>query len=245
MTEQTAVVIREPAPDQSATMLTAIQRIAENPAADIEKLERLMALYERMEGKRAETAFNAAMSDAQASIGRISADRQNPQTRSAYATYAAIDRVVRPIYTNHGFALSFNTGADAPADHVRVLCDVSHRDGFSRTYKIDMPADGKGAKGNDVMTKTHAVGSGAAYGMRYLLKMIFNIAIGDDPDDDDGNGADKPHRHQDWFDKIDGIADATESERVRDELKKAFTGTPPAELVRRWQTQAKRFQVAA
>jgi hypothetical protein len=50
-----------------------------------------------------------------------------------------------------------------------------------------MPADGKGAKGNDVMTKTHATGSAMSYGSRYLLKLIFNIAIGQD--DDDGNGA--------------------------------------------------------
>lgn len=35
------------------------------------------------------------------------------------------------------------------------------------------------------MTKTHAVGAGLSYGMRYLLKMIFNVAIGED--DRDGN----------------------------------------------------------
>jgi hypothetical protein len=28
-----------------------------------------------------------------------------------------------------------------------------------------------------------------SYGQRYLLKLIFNIAIGVDPDDDDGNAA--------------------------------------------------------
>lgn len=49
-----------------------------------------------------------------------------------------------------------------------------------------MPADGKGAKGGDVMTRTHATGAAATYGMRYLLKMIFNVAIGED--DNDGNG---------------------------------------------------------
>jgi ribosomal protein L37AE/L43A len=50
-----------------------------------------------------------------------------------------------------------------------------------------MPADGKGAKGNDVMTKTHAAGAAGSYGARYLLKGIFNVAIGEN--DDDGNGA--------------------------------------------------------
>lgn len=54
-----------------------------------------------------------------------------------------------------------------------------------KPYQIDMPADGKGAKGGDVMTKTHATGAAASYGMRYLLKMIFNVAIGEE--DRDGN----------------------------------------------------------
>jgi len=43
-----------------------------------------------------------------------------------------------------------------------------------------MPADGKGAKGGDVMTKTHAAGAAGSYGARYLIKGIFNVAVGDD-----------------------------------------------------------------
>jgi hypothetical protein len=62
---------------------------------------------------------------------------------------------------------------------------VAHRDGYSREYSIDMPADGKGARGNDVMTKTHATGSATTYGRRYLLMMIFNLSV----EDDDGNAA--------------------------------------------------------
>lgn len=30
-----------------------------------------------------------------------------------------------------------------------------------------------------MMTKTHATGAAMSYGMRYLLKMIFNAAIGE------------------------------------------------------------------
>ncbi len=50
-----------------------------------------------------------------------------------------------------------------------------------------MPADGKGAKGGDVMTKTHATGSAVSYGRRYLMGMIFNLAV--ISRDDDGNAA--------------------------------------------------------
>lgn len=168
-----------------ATLLAVISRAASDPQCDIEKMERLLAMHERMTAKQAEQAFNEAMNAAQAETRRVAADANNPQTRSQYATYAALDRMLRPVYTAHGFSLSFDTGDDAPEGFVRVLAYVSHKAGHTRTYRALMPADGKGAKGGDVMTKTHAFGAASSYGMRYLLKMIFNVAVGED--DDDGN----------------------------------------------------------
>lgn len=172
--------------DEMATMLDVIRRAAADPAVDVEKMERLMAMHERLQMRRAEAGFNAAMSTCQSEMRPVSADATNPQTRSKYASYGALDNALRPIYTRHGFALSYDTGDGAPADHVRVLCHVTHGE-YTRTYHADMPADGKGAKGGDVMTKTHAMGSAFTYGQRYLLKLIFNVAIGEF--DDDGNGA--------------------------------------------------------
>lgn len=169
---------------QSALFL--FERLATDPNASVEKIERLMALWERAEARKAEQAFNAAMTAAQAEMRPIAADAYNPQTKSKYASYAALDAALRPIYTKHGFGLSFNTG-DAKDLEVRVLCDVTHRAGHSKPYHLDMPADGKGAKGGDVMTRTHATGAALSYGSRYLLKMIFNVAVGDE--DKDGNGA--------------------------------------------------------
>lgn len=168
-----------------ATLLAVISRAAADPQCDIAKMERLLDMHERMSAKQAEQAFNEAMNSAQSETRRVAADANNPQTRSNYATYAALDRALRPVYTAHGFSLSFDTGEAAPEGFVCVLAYVSHKAGHTRTYRALMPADGKGAKGGDVMTKTHAFGAASSYGMRYLLKMIFNVAVGED--DDDGN----------------------------------------------------------
>jgi ERF superfamily len=152
--------------------------------AAIDVIERLAALQEKTMLRDAEILFSDALSRAQAEIKRVAPDLQNPQTSSKYASYAAIDRVIRPIYTKEGMSLSFSH-ADCPkADHVRVLCYAS-LGAYTRTYQIDMPADGKGAKGGDVMTKTHATAAADSYAKRYLVKDIFNIAIGED--DRDGN----------------------------------------------------------
>ena len=172
---------------ENIVLLRVIERAAGDPKVDMEKLERLMQMKERMEARQSQVSYDTAMADAQEAMKAIKADATNPQTRSQYATYAALDHAVRPIYSRHGFALSFNTGEAAKPDELRVLCTVSHRGGHRQEYKLDMPADGKGAKGGDVMTRTHATGAAASYGQRYLLKLIFNLAVGDI--DDDGNGA--------------------------------------------------------
>lgn len=173
---------------ETAAVISMIERAARDPAVDIDKLQRLMEMRKTIETESAEKAFNIAMKAAQAEMGRISADAENKQTRSRYATYAKLDSVLRPIYTKHGFSLSFDEDESPKPEHIRCLCYVSHEAGFTRTYRKDMPADGKGAKGGDVMTKTHATGAASSYGSRYLLKGIFNVAIGED--DRDGNEPD-------------------------------------------------------
>ena len=169
----------------AAELLAMLERVASNPEVPVEKLEKLLALQERILNRGSEDEFNRAMSAAQAEMRPISADCENPQTRSRYASYAKLDAALRPVYSKHGFALSFDEGETPKPDHVRVLCYVSHRGGFTRTYHRDMPADGVGAKGGAVMTRTHAAGAAQSYGMRYLLKGIFNVAVGED--DADGN----------------------------------------------------------
>jgi len=176
--------IPQPA-SESAALIHLIERLARDPAADLDKMQKLLEMRERIVAQEALTRFNDAMSAAQSEMTRVSADSSNPQTRSRYASFAAIDRALRPIYTKHGFNISFDTGDEAPENCVRVLAFVA-AGGHNRTYHLDMPADGKGARGNDVMTKTHATMSAITYARRGLLKMIFNIAEGDD---DDGNAA--------------------------------------------------------
>jgi hypothetical protein len=60
------------------------------------------------------------------------------------------------------------------------------------------------------MTKTHAAGAAMSYGMRYLLKMIFNVAVGED--DRDGNEVEAPRQNapagfEAWFDDLTTVAD--------------------------------------
>jgi hypothetical protein len=178
--------LQVPAVHSEDRLISLIERAAFGPNANMEQAERMLAMVAKERAQKSEREFNEKMARAQAKMRPVAADADNKQTRSKYATYAALDRALRPIYTEEGFAPSFNTLPDAPENHVRVVCDLTNC-GHTRRYQLDMPADGKGAKGGDVMTKTHATGSAVSYGMRYLLKMMFNVAVGEA--DDDGNAA--------------------------------------------------------
>lgn len=209
------------------------ERLARDPGVDVDKLERLMQMHERMSARLAEERFNAAMSTAQARMRPVSADANNPQTRSKYASYGALDKALRPIYTDSGFGLSFDTGESPLSEHVRVLCYVTHASGHARTYHVDMPADGKGAKGGDVMTKTHAVGAAMSYGMRYLLKMIFNVAVGED--DRDGNVVDERPKPPKGFNEYwKQLTDAAEKGKAALEAVWACSEDEPYKTYRKY-----------
>ena len=185
MNEPAINVVPWKAPSPAENLLSVLTDAIRSKSIDIDLARELSTLYRDLNTQAAEEAFDAAMNEAQAEMTRVATDSKNHQTHSKYVSYAALDRAVRPIYTRHGFSLTFDTGESEPSS-VLVKCRVS-RGSYHRTYSILMPADGKGPKGNDVMTKTHAAGSAVTYGRRYLLGMIFNIAVGQD--DDDGNGA--------------------------------------------------------
>lgn len=176
-----------PVQTEAAAIFSMIERVMSDPSVPIERGEQAFAFWQKVQADQAKKAFSSAFVAAQKKLERVRADADNPQTKSKYMSYGALDKALRPIYTEFGFAVTFNTGESPKTEHVRVLCTLMHEGGFEREYAIDMPADGKGAKGGDVMTKTHAAGSALTYGKRYLLGSIFNVATA--TKDDDGNGA--------------------------------------------------------
>ena len=170
---------------ETTNVLQVISRAAADPSVDIEKLERLLAMHERIVARQAEAAFNADMSAAQAAMQPIVKDAENASTSSMYAKLGTVIEKMAPVIRQYGFALSFGTADHPNPDYVRVTCRVSHRGGHSYTEHVDIPLDMTGAKGTVNKTRTHAFGSSVAYGRRYLTLMIFNVAT----KDDDGNAA--------------------------------------------------------
>ena len=107
---KTAVIESKPAlpVPEPVSLLHVISQAARDPAVDVDKMERLMAMHERIVARDAEKAFNVSMTACQLEMKAVSADATNPQTCSKYATYAKLDAYLRPIYTTHAFALNLH-----------------------------------------------------------------------------------------------------------------------------------------
>lgn len=174
-----------PGMPEPSNILDVIARAANDTATDVSKMEKLLEMYERIAGKNAEVSFNASMKSAQEEMPKILRNKENQQTNSRYADLEQVNQAIVPVYTKHGFSLSFGT-ADCPiAGHFRITCLVSHVAGHSRTYQADIPVDMTGMKGNQNKTATHGFGSTMSYGRRYLTLLIFNLTLTND--DKDGN----------------------------------------------------------
>lgn len=166
-------------------MVSMIERVAMDPNADIDKLERMLAMKERLEDKAAETSFNEAKAAAQAEMPAIVARHDNDQTRSKFAKLKDIYDECKPVLAKHGFSFSAVPVTGGRDGYLNMRWTLS-RAGHSITDVSEVPIDDRGMKGTANKTQTHAYGSTTSYGRRYLFCAVFDIAIGDD---NDGNGA--------------------------------------------------------
>ncbi len=179
---------------QPTSLMQAITMAASNPAMDMDKIERLFAMHQKVLAQEAEAQFNDAMARAQRNIVPVVANRKNTHTNSMYADLGAISKVIAPLYTAEGLSISFDSNREVlnadgkpipqqPTGWFRTVGIVSHSAGHSRIHHIDLPSDTSGSQGKTNKTEIQGAISTTTYGRRALTCMVFNVATGDD----DGN----------------------------------------------------------
>jgi hypothetical protein len=170
-----------------APLTSLIERASRDPNFDVEKFEVLVRLQMEVSAKEAIRSFNRAMAEAQSEMQPVIRDAANAHLRAKYATLAAIDADMRPIYTRHGFSIRFGSAPSPRDGDMRVTITVAHRDGYFETNHLDCPTAILGSQGGRTqMTSVQQVGAVVTYLRRYLQMMAFNIVLSDDVGDDDG-----------------------------------------------------------
>lgn len=160
--------------------VAVVERLAANPSVDVDKLERIIQLQERILAHHAKAAFDAAFVEMQAEIPEIDERGQvlvRGQLQSRYALNEDVQKVLKPILRKYGFTLSFRT--EWPDKQtVRVVGILTHREGHSRESVFLSEADVSGNKNG-----IQALASAMSYGHRYTTKDLLNITSRGEDDD--------------------------------------------------------------
>lgn len=164
--------------------LDLIREVTGNPELSAEKLKILVDMRLLLEDREAAKLFKLAMSKARKEIKALAWDKKGDNNR--YVSYPKIEKMLEPVREKYGFNQTFDTEVSAVAGQMIFCCDVEHDGGHTKRYRLPMSIDGQGPKGGGVMTGAQAVGNGTSYAMRYLQKMIWNIPMLVDKDDNDG-----------------------------------------------------------
>lgn len=192
-----------PLPQQAATpsMLLAM---AVQQGADLDRLERLMALQERWDANEARKAFVEAMTAFKAEPLEIFKRKEVGYTTKEgefvgykHATLADVTDVVVPAMARHG--LSHRWDVEQRDGRIFVSCVVTHRAGHSEMVKLDSAPDASGKK-----NAIQQVASAIQYLQRYSLLAIVGLAT-KDTNDDDGRASGDPQ---------DEPADDAEAQRI-------------------------------
>lgn len=165
------------------SMIQVIERVAMNPDVDVEKMEKLLGIQERMLDRQARADFDAAMSEMQTHLPTIAKRGQivvKGEVRSSFATFEDINDVVKPILSRFGFSMSFHVNQEGGQINVKGV--LAHRSGHREETSITLGADVTGSK-----NAVQAVGSSVSYGKRYVMSALLNLTFRGE--DDDGEAA--------------------------------------------------------
>ncbi|AHJ87871.1 Erf-like ssDNA annealing protein [Vibrio phage PVA1] len=147
-----------------------LMQVAVESNADLDKLEKLMALQERWEAGAAKKSYYAAMADFQRKCPDIKKLKQGHNYK--YAPLGDIMSQIRDLLADCGLSIRFEQ------DHssgISVTCVVTHKDGHSEKTTMTGGPDTSGSKNG-----IQAIGSTVTYLQRYTVIGALGITTADE-----------------------------------------------------------------
>ncbi len=208
--KQVQVVELKTLPQVTAVTPMQLLSVAVSQGADIDKLEKLMALQERWEASNARKAFDAAISAARAEIKPIikTGHVKYNNTDYKHETLDGIAQAIDPILGKNGLSYRFRSSQEGAV--LCVTCILAHSGGHSEETALRGSPDTSGQK-----NAYQAIGSAATYLQRYTLKLALGLSAAKDDDAKSADVSDEP----DITDWLTVIGDST----TLYELKKNYT----------------------
>jgi hypothetical protein len=174
----------------------ALISMAVNQNADIDKLEKLIALAERWDKNNAKKEFDRAMSQFKgidlviSKDAHVSYSTAKGLTDYKHETLSAICKAINGPLSECGLSYVWETTQEG--GNITVTCIVSHALGHNtRTMLLSNPDSSGGKNG------IQAVGSTVTYLQRYTLRAALGLSVQDESDDD-GRGSEGQEVTQDF-----------------------------------------------
>lgn len=209
-----------------SVLLDVISRVAGDPTVDLDRVERLLQMHERLVGRDAERQFTEAMARFKADPPKIIKDklvsyatRDEGQVQYRHATIGAVCDAVIGGLARVGISHSWEL--DQGDGKVKVTCVLTHSAGHSQRRTLIGAPDASGKK-NAIQQTASTI----TYLERYTLLAAVGLAT-DEADDDGGSAgmpptaAEAPPQGFDsWKADMDAVGD-------HESLLKAWKGSNP------------------
>jgi hypothetical protein len=193
------VAAQEVAPEapanEQAALISMIERAARDPSVDISKMERLFEMHQKVQSEMSRRSFLAAFAEMQPHLPTVARDgkieipakgeKAPAQKPTAYARWEDIDEAARPVYSAHGFSLTFDI--EQTPERITAIAVLGHKDGHERRVPFSSPIESSGFKNN-----TQGWGSALSYCKRYAACAALNIITRGQDDDGKAAGAPPP-----------------------------------------------------
>lgn len=167
--------------NEPASMLQVIAGAASNPACDVQKMQALLDMQDKLIEREARQEFSAAMADACGEIPQVEKNGTvslGGKGGYKFTKWEDMDRVIRPVLAKHNLRLSFNTRSSEGSSNKVIIGTISHANGQSQSAEIELPIDA--GQGRNPL---QGFGSTISYGKRYCAEMLLNIVRTEEDND--------------------------------------------------------------
>lgn len=233
--------VTETAPPPQRAMVTTptpadLLVMAMSQGANLDQMERLMAMNERWEANQAKKAFDLAMSGFKAeTVEILKRKRVHFQTAKGSTSYnhaelSDVTDAAIPAMAKHGLSNSWDID-QTEGGWIAVTCVITHSQGHSKTVTLRSQKEDSGTKNS-----IQAVASAITYLQRYTLLSALGLAT--KGVDDDGRAA-APRRSERTEASTETVVDSPERERIVADLYACADNGMP-ELIKAWQALPER-----
>ncbi len=156
--------------DAVITTPSNLLELAVSKGADVDQLEKLMALQANYEAKQAKSAYLMAITKFQSEVPRINKTKEGHNYR--YTPLSDIVEQIKGLLQRCGLSYRFEQNHQ---EGIQVTCVLSHIEGHSERTSMTADPDTSGSKNS-----VQAVGSTVTYLQRYTLIGALGLTTADE-----------------------------------------------------------------